>query len=320
MHPTRRLLLTLAATASLLYAAPSMAQSPLTIIVPTPAGSAPDLIARTLGDELRQRLGQPVIVENRSGAGGIIATMAAKPAPAVGNTLLLSQAAAAVVTPLTYRAAKYDMQRDFETIAVVAQTPMLIVTSASSSIKTLAQLITQAKAKPDSLTMSSPARGSVPHLGGELLEILSGAALNTVPMRDSPQALQAVASGDSQVSIDAIAPLWPLVKSGRLQALAVTADKPVPGMESLPLAKDTVPGLTVSGWFMLFAPKGTPQARVDSLNAAVNDALKSPALIQKFQTQANFPVGGSVSAAQDFLAREKKLWASVAQRAGLKPE
>ena len=320
MHPTRRLLLTLAATASLLYAAPSMGQSPLTIIVPTPAGSAPDLIARTLGDELRQRLGQPVIVENRSGAGGIIATMAAKSAPAEGNTLLLSQAAAAVVTPLTYRAAKYDMQRDFETIAVVAQTPMLIVTSASSSIKTLAQLITQAKAKPDSLTMSSPARGSVPHLGGELLEILSGAALNTVPMRDSPQALQAVASGDSQVSIDAIAPLWPLVKSGRLQALAVTADKPVPGMESLPLAKDTVPGLTVSGWFMLFAPKGTPQTRIDSLNAAVNDALKSPALIQKFQTQANFPVGGSVSAAQDFLAREKKLWASVAQRAGLKPE
>ena len=298
----------------------ALANKPLTIVVPSGAGSAPDIVARLLGDELQSRLNQPVVIENRPGAGGIVATMAAKSAPADGNTVLLAQAAVVTLTPLLYRAAKYDMEKDFETVAVVADTPMLFVANPKAGIKSLGDLIAHAKAKPDELTLGSPSRGSVPHLSGELLEQFTGVRLRNVPMGTSGQAIQSVVGGDTQVSVDGIAPLLPLVKAGRMQALAVTSRDVLPGLEGLPLAKDTVPEMVLSGWFMLFAGKGTPAARVKDLNEAVNAALKSPQLIQKLQVSATYPVGGSVQDARTFLVRQKKLWAGAAQKAGLKAE
>ena len=302
------------------FATGAIANKPLTMVVPSAAGSAPDIVARLLGDELQSRLNQPVVIENRPGAGGIVATMAAKSAPADGNTVLLAQAAVVTLTPLLYRAAKYDMEKDFETVAVVADTPMLFVANPKAGIKSLGDLIAHAKAKPDELTLGSPSRGSVPHLSGELLEQFTGVRLRNVPMGTSGQAIQSVVGGDTQVSVDGIAPLLPLVKAGRMQALAVTSRDVLPGLEGLPLAKDTVPEMVLSGWFMLFAGKGTPAARVKALNEAVNAALKSPQLIQKLQVSATYPVGGSVQDARSFLMREKKLWAGAAQKAGLQAE
>ena len=298
----------------------ALANKPLTIVVPSGAGSAPDIVARLLGDELQSRLNQPVVIENRPGAGGIVATMAAKSAPADGNTVLLAQAAVVTLTPLLYRAAKYDMEKDFETVAVVADTPMLFVANPKAGIKSLGDLIAQAKAKPDELTLGSPSRGSVPHLSGELLEQFTGVRLRNVPMGTSGQAIQSVVGGDTQVSVDGMAPLLPLVEAGRMQALAVTSRQVLPGLEGLPLANETVPEMVLSGWFMLFAGKGTPAARVKDLNEAVNAALKSPQLIQKLQVSATYPVGGSVQDARTFLVRQKKLWAGAAQKAGLKAE
>ena len=302
------------------FATGAIANKPLTMVVPSAAGSAPDIVARLLGDELQSRLNQPVVIENRPGAGGIVATMAAKSAPADGNTVLLAQAAVVTLTPLLYRAAKYDMEKDFETVAVVADTPMLFVANPKAGIKSLGDLIAHAKAKPDELTLGSPSRGSVPHLSGELLEQFTGVRLRNVPMGTSGQAIQSVVGGDTQVSVDGIAPLLPLVKAGRMQALAVTSRDVLPGLEGLPLAKDTVPEMVLSGWFMLFAGKGTSAARVKALNEAVNAALKSPQLIQKLQVSATYPVGGSVQDARSFLVREKKLWAGAAQKAGLQAE
>ena len=302
------------------FATGAIANKPLTMVVPSAAGSAPDIVARLLGDELQSRLNQPVVIENRPGAGGIVATMAAKSAPADGNTVLLAQAAVVTLTPLLYRAAKYDMEKDFETVAVVADTPMLFVANPKAGIKSLGDLIAHVKAKPDELTLGSPSRGSVPHLSGELLEQFTGVRLRNVPMGTSGQAIQSVVGGDTQVSVDGIAPLLPLVKAGRMQALAVTSRDVLPGLEGLPLAKDTVPEMVLSGWFMLFAGKGTPAARVKALNEAVNAALKSPQLIQKLQVSATYPVGGSVQDARSFLVREKKLWAGAAQKAGLQAE
>jgi len=197
---------------------------------------------------------------------------------------------------------------------------MLFVANPKSGIKTLGDLLAQAKGKPDELTLGSPSRGSVPHLSGELLEQMSGVRIRNVPMGTSGQAIQAVVGGDTQVSVDGIAPLLPLVRAGRMQALAVTSNRVLPGLEGFPLARDTVPGLDLSGWFMLFAGKGTPPARIQALNEAVNAALKSPALIQKLQTTATYPVGGSVAEARQFLAREKKMWAGAARQAGLQAE
>lgn len=314
--------LCLAFSLAVSLAAPASADTSkvLTLIVPAGPGSAPDIVARVVGDQLQKRMKQPVVVENKSGAGGIIAAEALRHASADGNTLLLAQAAVVTVTPLTYRAAKYDAERDFESVAVVADTPMLLVANPAKGPSSLADLLARAKAQPEGIAMSSTARGSIPNLTAELLGHLTSTRYNLVAMNASAQALQAVVSGDTVVSIDGIAPLLPQVRAGRLKALAVTADRALPGLEDLPLAKDTVPGLVATGWFMLFAPKGTPRARIEAVNAAVNEALKSPEVVQKLQATANYPVGGSVAQAQAFLKKEKQLWGDATERAGLKRE
>ena len=305
--------------------APALAQAqaskaPMTMVVPAAAGSAPDIVARLLSDELQHRLGQPFIVENKPGAGGIVAVMAAKSAANRPNTLLFVHAAVATVTPLTYRAAKFDLATDFEPIATVADTPMMFVANPAKGPKSLAQALAQAKAGPDTVALGSTARGSIPHLAGVLLGQMTAAQFNNIPMSSSGQALQAVLAGDTAMSVDGIAPLLPMVKSGRLRALGVSASRPLPGLEGLPLVRDTVPGMDLSGWFMLFASLGTPPARLQEINAAVNAALTSPQLVQKLQLTANYPVGGSMTDARAFLDSEKKRWALAVRQAGLTAE
>ena len=312
----------LAVALTLLGAVRAQAQPdepPLNLIVAAAAGSAPDIIARVLGDELRTRLGQTTVVDNKAGAGGIVAVMATKTA-ASPNTLLLAHAAVVTVTPLTYRAARYDLATDMEPVVVVADTPMLFVANAADGPKTLAQAIAAAKARPGEVALTTTARGSIPNLSAEILAQASGARFNIIPMGNSGQAIQAVINGDSLVSVDGIAPLLPLVKAGRLRALAVTAPRPLPGLEGIALAQDTVPGLQATGWFVLFAKKGTPPARIQQINAAVNAALQAPEVQHKLASTANFSVGGSVADARAFVQREKALWAAAVQRAGLKPE
>ncbi len=296
------------------------ATAPITMVVPAAAGSAPDIVARLLGDELQHRLGQPFIIENKPGAGGIVGVMAAKSSANRANTLLFVHAAVAAVTPLTYRAARFDLATDFEPVAIVAETPMLFVAHPAKGPKTLADAIAQAKASPDAVALGSTARGSIPHLAGVLLGQMTGVQFNNVAMSASGQALQSVVAGDTVMSVDGVAPLLPMVKSGRLRALAVTSRKALPGLEGIPLANETVPGLDFTGWFMLFAANGTPQPRLQQINAAVNAALQSPEMIRKLEATANYPVGGSVADARRFLESEKKKLALGVQQAGLKAE
>lgn len=318
----RRTLLTALLCAGLGAAGPASAQgaAPLSLVVPAGAGSAPDIAARLIADELRTRLGRPVLVDNRPGAGGIVAAMAVKTAKPDGQTLLFAQAAVMTVTPLTYRAAVYDPVRDFEPVSVVAETPMLFVANPASGLKTLEDLVARARARPETVPLGSTARGSVPHLSAELLGLMGSARFNVVASPGSAQAVQTLLAGDTVASVDGIGPLLPMVRQGRLNALAVTADRVLPGLEGLALAKDTVPGLVLTGWFMVFAPRGTPAARVGELNAAIDAALKSPEVARRLQAAANFPVGGSVAEARGYLARELKLWAGAVRRAGLERE
>jgi tripartite-type tricarboxylate transporter receptor subunit TctC len=296
------------------------ANAPMTVVVPAPAGSAPDIAARILADGLQQRLGQPFIIENKPGAGGIVAVMAAKSAPDQAHTLLFVHAAVAAITPLTYRAAKYDLATDFEPIAVFADTPMLFVANLAKGPKTLAEAVSLARANPGALALGSTSRGSIPHLSAVLLGQMTGAQFNVVPMSTSGQALQTVVGGDTVMSVDGIAPLLPMVKSGRLRALGMTSNRPLAGLEGLPLARDAVPGMEATGWFMLFAAQGTPQARLQQINIGVNEMLKSPDVIQRLEATGNYPVGGSIAEARRYLDSEKKKWASAVRQAGLKEE
>lgn len=303
---------------------PAFAQTyptkPLKLLLPTAPGTAPDTIARIVGDKLSRALGQPVIVENKPGAGGIIAMNQLKSAPADGHTIALVHAAVATVTPLTYKEAQFDIERDYETVALVGITPMIFVANPKFEAKTLAEAIQVAKAAPESVAAGSPSRTSIPHLANELLAMKTGIRLQQVPFATTGQGVQAAVAGDIPMYTDGVAPLIQLIKAGRLRALAVASDRVLPGLEGIPLAKETVPDLKVMGWFMIAAPKGTPAPVVERLNQEFNKALQMADVEAKFREFGTYATPGSVADAQRFVKSEKALFGGVVKAIGVKPE
>lgn len=295
-------------------------QKQIRLLVAAPAGSAPDLIARIIGDKLSKQLGQPLVVDNRPGAGGIIAMGILKTATPDGYTLAIPQAAVVVVTPYTYKEASYDIERDFETFAVVGKTPMLFVTNAANPAKNMADAVAMAKAKPDQVAVGNPTRTSIPHLASELVGIKTNAKFQQVSFANTGQGIQAVVNGDVAFYVDGVGPLIQLVKAGRLRSLAVAAETELPGLEGIPLANKTVPGLNVYGWFSMQAPKGTPAAVLQRLNAEVNIALQQPDVIAKFREFGTYVTPGSVADAQNFVKSEAVQFGGVIRTLGLKPE
>lgn len=322
-NPLRRLAIAtlIAAGASLAVAQPaSWPAKPIHLIVAAPAGSAPDLIARIVGDKLGRQLGQSILVENKPGAGGIVAMNALKAAAADGYTLALPQAAVVVVTPFTYKEATYDAERDFETVAMVGKTPMLFVINAAHPAKTFAEAVGMARAKPDQLSVGNPTRTSIPHLAAELAGQKMDVKFQQVSFANTAQGIQAVVNGDIAMYVDGAGPLVQLVKAGKLRALAIASETELAGMEGIPLANKTVPGLNVYGWFIMQAPKGTPLPILQRLNAEVNKAMQEPDVLAKFREFGTYPTPGNVAESQRFLSSEKALFGGVIRTLGLKPE
>lgn len=281
---------------------------PVRILVPSGGGSAPDTIARIVADRYSRAFGSAVYVENKPGAGGIINMNALKQAPADGYTLSLIQGAVAVITPLTYKEATYELERDFSIVGMVGVTPMLFASNPKFPAKTLSEAIAAAKAKPDTVALGSSTRASIPNLANELLVAKTGAKFQTIPFATSSQGIQSTIGGDVPMFTDGVAPLMPLVKAGRLRALAVAADSVLPGLEGIPLAKDTVSDLNVYGWFLMVAPKGTSKEIVDRLNKETNEALKQPEVIEKLRELGTYPRPGTVQAAHQFVQSEVKVF------------
>ncbi|HSV44564.1 MAG TPA: tripartite tricarboxylate transporter substrate binding protein [Ramlibacter sp.] len=300
--------------------APAWPQKPIRLLVAAPAGSAPDLIARIIGDKLGKALAQPVLIDNKPGAGGIVAMNLLKSAPADGYTLALPQAAVVVVTPHTYKEASYDAERDFQTIAMVGKTPMMFVANMAHPAKTFADAVSMAKAKPDQVSVGNPTRTSIPHLAAELVGMKTDAKFQQVSFANTGQGLQAVVNGDIALYTDGVGPLLQLVKAGKLRPLAVASETELPGLEGLPLANKTVPGLNVYGWFILQAPRGTPAPVVQRLNAEVNKAMGEADVVARFREFGTYPTPGTVADAERFLTNEKALFSGVIRTLGLKPE
>lgn len=293
---------------------------PIRVLVASQAGSAPDIIARLVGDSMSRALGQPIIVDNRPGAGGVIVMNTLRNAPADGYTLALIHAAIATVTPLTYKAASFDIERDFQTVGTVGITPMLFTANKNFPAKTLPEAIAQAKAKPDAVAAGSPSRTSIPHLANELLASKAEVKFQQVPFGSSPQGVQAMLAGDIPMYTDGVAPLIGLVKGGKINALAVSSDTVLPGLEGIPLAKDTIPGLVVYGWFTMHAPKGTPKAVLERLNTELNKSLARPDVVAKLADFGTFPKASTLDEAAAFTRREKELFGGVVKSMGLQPE
>ncbi len=295
-------------------------QKPLKLLVPSGAGSAPDVVARLMGERLGRALGQPVVVENKVGGGGLIAINQLRQAPADGYTLSLVQAAVATTTPFLYKEATYDVVRDLDTIGTIAVTPMLFVSNPEFPAKTLAEAIAAAKAAPGAVALASSSRGSIPNLAGELLGRRAGVQFQNIPYQTSSQAVQAVVGNQVPLFVDGVGAMVQLVRSGKLRALAVASETVLPGLEGIPLAKDTVPGLNLYGWFALMAPKGTPKDVVARLNKEVNDIIRQPDVIEKFHGMGTYARGSTPEGAQQFIRNEITMFGDVIKASGLKPE
>jgi tripartite-type tricarboxylate transporter receptor subunit TctC len=311
MRFTRRAAIAGAAT---LLAAPRIAQAqwpdrPVRIVVAFPPGSSTDVLARALANALTPVLGQPVVVENRPGAGGNIATVAVR--RATDGLTFLAHSVAFSVNPSLYRNAGYDALTDFEPVALLASTPnILTVNPEKLNVRNLAELIAAARTRP--LDYGSSGTGTTTHLGMELLfRSLARVEIQHVPFGPA-QAVTAVVGGQVPIGSTSLPPALALVREGRLRGIAVTGARRDPALPDVPtVAEQGYPGFEALTWFGLMAPSGTPAAASDRMNAEVNRALRAPEVSQRLDAAGFAPDVRSRAEFATFLREEVAKWAGV---------
>jgi tripartite-type tricarboxylate transporter receptor subunit TctC len=320
---SRRRWLHLAAGAAALPAAGRGASAqtyparPVRLIVGFPAGNAPDIVARLLGQWLSDRLGQQFIVENRPGAGSNIATAAVVNAPADGYTLLLVSTAHAINATL-YDNLSFNFIRDIVPIAGVADAPFVLVVTPSFPPKSVAELIAYAKANPAKINMCSGGNGTSAHIFGELFKMMAGVDLIHVPYRSSW--LPDLLAGEVQMTISPIPQAMEQITTGKLRALAVTTARRLETLPGVPALGEVVPGYEAVGWYGLVAPRNTPAGIVDTLNAATNAALADPKLKARLASLGVEPLIMSPGQFGQFIADDFAKWSKVIKSAGVKAD
>jgi tripartite-type tricarboxylate transporter receptor subunit TctC len=323
MHRLSRLILSLMAGIALTAAAlPAAAwpTRPIKIIVPSGAGSGPDVSMRLIAQRISNELKQPVIIDNKVGAGGVAALRAFQ-GQKDDHTFLMTITSSAAVAPATMKAVSdVDYARDFEAVAGVVQTFVIFVTAANSPANTLSDLIRLAREKPGQVSMSTPTVMSLANLAARLLEQRSNVKLNVVPYARSPEALGAVSTGQVDFHSDAISVPMPLVRGGRLKVLAVLSPTRMPGMEAYPLGNETLPGFDGVGRFGLVAQKDTPRQIIETMARATVEAGKDPEVIAKIGELGFYPLTANPAEFRAFLRQEADLWARVIKEAGIAME
>jgi tripartite-type tricarboxylate transporter receptor subunit TctC len=322
---SRRGFLRLAAGAAALPAVPRLARAagyptrPVRIICGFAAGGAPDILARLFGQWLAGRLGQSFVVEDRTGAGGNIATESVVQAQADGHTLLLTSVGNAVNATL-YEKLNYNFLRDIVPVAGISREPLAMEVQPSFPAKALPDFIAYAKANPGKINYGSAGIGSSLHMAGELFNLMAGVQLVHVAYRGSPPALNDLLGGQIQLMFSPLPPSIGYVKSGRLHALAVTTATRSQVLPDVPVIADVVPGYEASAWYGIGAPKGTPAEIVDRLNAEINAGLADPNLRAQLITLGSVPFPGTPSDFGKHMAAETDKWAKVIRAAKIKPQ
>jgi tripartite-type tricarboxylate transporter receptor subunit TctC len=289
------------------------------VVVGFAAGGAPDILARLFGRWLSGRLGQPFVIENRTGAGGNIATEAVVQAPADGYTLLLTSVGNAVNATL-FEKLNYSFLRDIAPVAGISREPLGMEVHPSFPAKTVSEFITYAKANPGKINYGSAGVGSSLHMAGELFKLMAGVELLHVPYRGSPPALTDLLAGQLQLMFSPLPPSVEYVRSGRLRALAVTTAMRSQALPDIPVVADFVPGYEASAWYGIGAPKSTPSSIIDRLNAEINAGLADPELKTRLTELGSVPFAGSPSDFGKHLAAETEKWGKVIQTANIKAE
>lgn len=291
---------------------------PIRFVVAAGPGSSLDTLARVIGDKLKDRLGQSVIVENKPAAGGTVATAeVAKSAPD-GYTMLLGFNGPLAFGPLLQKL-PYDVQKDLAPVIITSSQPNVLAVNAQLPAKTLKELVAYAKANPGKLAYASVGNGSSSHLNMELLKSVAGFDALHVPFNGSPPAVTATIQGETQMMFAVMQPLQPQIQAGKLRAIAVTTAKRFPLLPDLPtIAESGYPGFEALAWNGIMVPAGTPKPVIAKLNAEINAVLKEPDVVAKMNAQGFDLIGGTPEDFGHLIRRETDTWAPVIKKIGLK--
>ena len=329
----RQLTLTALATAAVAAVAPGTAlaqaawpSKPIRFVVPFAAAGTTDILARALAPELQKALGQPVVVDNKPGAGGNTAAGEVAKTPADGYTMLMGTVGTHAINAALYPKLPYDPIKDFAPVTLVAGVPNVLVLNAAfaqkHNINNVADFIRVAKANPGKFNMASSGNGTSIHLSGELFKSMAGVFMVHFPYRGSGPALIDLMGGSMDLMFDNLPSALPHIRSGKLKALAVTSAKRSDAIPELPTIEEaggpTLKGYEASSWFGLVVPAGTPADIVNRLQAESAKALASPALKERLQAQGAIPSGMSSADFAKFIAAETAKWAKVVKTANAK--
>jgi tripartite-type tricarboxylate transporter receptor subunit TctC len=294
---------------------------PIRMIVTAAAGSGPDITARIVGQKLTGSLGQPVVIENRAGAGGSIAAEIAAKAPPDGYTLVMASAGSHAVSPALYPKLAWDPIKDFVPITIVAVAPNILIVHPSLPVKSVRELIALARARPGELSFGSGGSGSTAHLSGELFRTMANIKIVHIPFKGAPSAALGVIGGQVEMALLNLPPTLPQVKSGRLKGLAVTTAKRTSAIPELPTISEAgVPGYEASTWYGVMAPAGTPPEITARLHNAIIADLRADDMRTRIAADGGEVVGSTPEEFAAVLKRDLVKWTRVVKESGARAD
>jgi tripartite-type tricarboxylate transporter receptor subunit TctC len=315
-------LVALAATAApVAWAQDNYPSKPITLVVPVPPGGASDFIARTVGQKLSDALGQPVVISNRGGASGTIASDNVTKSPPDGYTLLVSSITTHGVGPLINTNAPYDSLKDFTPVIFLADFPLVMTINAGHPEKSVAEVIATAKAEPGKLTFASSGNGGAPHLSGELFQIVTGTRMLHVPYRGSAPAVIDVGGGRVDIMFDGAASLLAMIQAGKVRPLATLSSARLPILADVPTFEEVgIKGVDVSLWFGMSGPAGLPAPVLRRLNTEIEKILQMLDVKEAFARQGAVPMGGPPERYDGWIRSEQTRWGEVVKKNNIKLE
>ena len=317
----RRIFIAAMAAATLALPSPASAQTwpdkPIHFVVAAGPGSSLDTLARVIGEKLKDRLGQPVVIENKPAAGGTVATSDVARAAPDGYTMLLGFPGPLAFGPLLQKL-PYDVERDLAPVIITSNQPSVLAVNAQVPVKNLQELVAYAKANPGKLNYASVGNGSSSHLTMELLKTIGGFDVVHVPFNGSPPAVMATVQGETQMLFAVMQPLQPQIQAGKLRPIAVTTAKRFPLFPDIPAIAESYPGFESNAWNGIMVPAATPKPIVARLNTEINAVMKQPDVVQKLNAQGFDLVGGTPEDLGRLIRGEIERWTPVIRKLGLK--
>lgn len=298
-------------------AASSYPERPIHVVIGFTPGGAITTIARLMAPKLSERLGQQVVIENKPGAGGVIATQGVARAAADGYTVFLGTMGNLAINPVLMNNLTFDIEKDFAPVTLVASSGFVLFVNPQLPVKSVAELIDYTKANPGKMNFSSSGNGGLPHMAGELFKSATGLNIMHVPYKGSSPSINDVVAGQVQMTFEAPAIGLPMVEAGRLKVLATTGKERLEVLPDSPTIAETVPGFDVTNWFGMVVPAGTPKDRIDRLQREIAHVLADPEIKERFRSMAVTGVGNSPEDFDRFLKDERARWARVVKEANI---